>query len=281
MNIVMADGGLGNQLFHLAFALYLSETSTEAVAINTEMDAVRHRHGTVGLTEIADALRLPRHKGRRPGRLIRLALLRRSLETRRLFSPLASLHSCVGWGGVHVYAGYWQDFESLGGYYQRVADACIEVLSLQPGDQTCLHIRFGDYKSPKNRRIYAKIGAAYYAASLQYLKVHTGRNAVRVLTNDTNSARDLFAAPEFANVVFRYEPSGAVTDFSALGQSAELIASNSTFSWWAALISARLGNLSHLVAPAQWFNPGYQHRQSPSYATVQDLSACAFDQVYF
>ena len=280
VNIVLADGGLGNQLFHLAFALYLTETSGEEVMINAEMDSLRHRHGTAGLSDIATALNLRFHAGHCSKRLIQLALLRRSLGTRKLFSLLAGLHSFVGFGGARVYAGYWQNVEVLEPYYVRVADACRDVLSLRPSGEACLHIRIGDYNNSKNRRIYAQIGSKYYVA-LRYIQDQTEHRVIRVLTNDPENARKIFSARGFAGFDFHFKVGSALNDFSAIGASTALVASNSTFCWWGALIAARLGGLTHLAAPKHWLNPGYRHRQSPSYTALPKLSGRLFDQISF
>ena len=281
MNIVLADGGLGNQLFQLAFALFLRETSGENVVVDTKTNAIRHRHGTAGLANIADALNLQQNMGPRPEYLVRLALLQRSLSTRKLLTRLAGLGSPKFSSNTRVHAGYWQNEELLGPYYTRVADACCEVLSLHPGPDTCLHIRFGDYTSTKNRKIYNQIGSKYYSTALRHLEEKTGCRRVRVLTNDFGSARKMFDANEFMGVEFVYEPGDMLTDFAAISQSASLITSNSTFCWWGSLISARLTGLTHLVAPAKWFNPNYQHRQAPSYAALPNLSKHEYNAFFF
>lgn len=236
------------------------------------MDPVQHCFGAPGIAKIANALGLPRYSGRPPEQLIRLALLRRSLSTRRFFRVMTGVQSSVGTADLRVHAGYWQNLAPLEPYLRRVADACVEVFSLRPSGETCLHVRLGDYDTPKNRTIYSQIGPAYYVSALRYLQEKYSRKYVRVLTNDPKSALRMFADPAFSEYEFRLEPGSSLTDFAAIAQSSALVASNSTFCWWGALTSARMGSLNHLVSPVHWFNPGYRHREAPSYSTLPDLA---------
>ena len=279
LNLVVVDGGFGNQLFQIAFALYLTENFKNSVAIDLEIDPIRHRHGVVGVTEIACALNLGICKEFRSKEHKRFALLRRSMSTRKLFQPLNKINCGVTWGGDRIYAGYWQNFEQLEPFYIRVADACREVLNLKPSGESCVHVRFGDYTSPKNRVIYSEVASSYYASGLECLKNETESSCVRVLSDDTDSARLMFSSREFGGRSFRYDRGDMISDFSALSQSREIIASNSTFCWWGALVSARLASLENLGSPKNWFNPGFRHRQAPSYMRLSDLGNRKFTNV--
>lgn len=268
----MADGGLGNQLFQLSFALYLADSTDEPIAVSVELEGGRHRHGVDGLAEIVDALGLQIHSGPRSRFLSQLALTRRTIGTWKSFPESDDLKSHISFGNLHIYCGYWQNQFGLIKYYSRVADACRDLFSLQPSNDSCLHVRLGDYQNYRNRKIYSQIDQDYYASALGYLRRHAAIDSIKVLTNDIAGAREMFAAPEFAHVEFRFEPGSPLDDFTAISESSALVASNSTFCWWGAFISARMKGLEHLVAPANWFNRGYMHRQSPSYAKLQDFT---------
>lgn len=268
MKIVLADGGVGNQLFQLSFALYLSESTNSNVTV--DIDGGLHNHGVAGLADLIAALGLEIYTGPRPKLKTQLALAQRTISTWKFGSPFLGMQSHIRLGSSQIYCGYWQNVSALNTHYGRVADVCCELFDLQPRNSTCMHVRLGDYQNSKNRRIYSQIDSEYYYKSLRYLRQNTHVETINVLTNDEAGARKMLSAPEFAPFEFKIGAGTALADFTAICESSSIIATNSTFCWWAAFISARMKGLKHLVAPEDWFNPGYRHRQAPSYSMLQN-----------
>lgn len=270
VKIVLADGGMGNQLFQVSYALYLSDLTGETVAV--DFGGGRHCHEASGLAEFVDVLGLQVYSGEGAKILSRLALTQRTLGTWKLLSRPFREGVHVKMADLELHCGYWQDCAELKRYYIRVAEAFRTFLRINPSDEICLHVRLGDYRSYRNQKIYSQIGRDYYYSALRYLGRHRSVESIKVLTNDIAGARDLFATPKFPQIRFIFEPATPMDDFVALCGASSIVASNSTFCWWGALISARRNGLKQLVAPVNWFNPGYRHRQAPSYSALQELA---------
>lgn len=275
MNIVLLDGGFGNQLFQVSYALYLSDVSKIPTAVNYSAQQKLQVHGIDGLEDIIRKLGLTVHSenGAKMRRLARLAVLRRSLATRKLFAPLNVLNGGASWGATQVYSGYWQEFTALRPYYSQVANACRDVFEITPGDRATIHARFGDYTKGKNAEIYAQTGEDYYLKALKSQAEQSDRAAYEVITNDPDAAKSLFLSQRFSDFSFTFKRGTLISDFADLAQSSALIGSNSTFCWWAALCAAHGGNLKNLTVPIDWFQPAYMHRTSPPYEYVQTANA--------
>lgn len=274
MNIVLLDGGLGNQLFQISFALFLSEMCECPTQVNFKTFQKRLQHGADGLEDVVRYFKLPIHTGESTlfRSLSQLALTRRSLGTRKVFSPIRTLNGSVGFQDIRVFSGYWQNFIELHPYYLKVAQACRDVFSLKPVDQSIIHARFGDYKKGKNQEIYFQLDKYYYFDALSKLKDDVGLLDFKVITDDVERAQKMFLSTMFNQFKFRFERGNMVSDFADLAQSSTLVATNSTFCWWGALASAENNGLKRLIAPKDWFQAPYRHRTSPSYEFIRRTS---------
>ena len=127
--------------------------------------------------------------------------------------------------------GYFQSdvhvsIESL----NQVADTLISIMSLKKdidNNQMVCHIRGGDF-SPKNRINRKSILALVNLCKKESLKLV-------VVTNDQNFCRELLENHSYE----LYSGKSTMDDFIKLSSSCNLYLSNSTFAFWAALISVR------------------------------------------
>jgi len=109
-----------------------------------------------------------------------------------------------------------------------------------------IHVRGGDYLNKTN--IYHKLGARYYLESLKYLRGKIGDIKVLVFSDDAEYARNYFdpdAGFEFLNQDGLRASEAMILMSLAKG----IIIANSTFSYWAAILSVT----ELIVAPKHWY----------------------------
>ena len=111
------------------------------------------------------------------------------------------------------------------------------------------HLRLGDFES--SWRHFGILAADYYIREFGVLK-ELGVEEIWVFTNDIPKAKKLFANYSLISLRF-IEPPSDVPDAESLylmSKSDYIITGNSTFSWWAAIISKQG---TRVVAPLPFF----------------------------
>jgi hypothetical protein len=112
---------------------------------------------------------------------------------------------------------------------------------------TAVHIRRGDYVShPRTRRRLGLCTADYFAEAVHGMEAAL---PVRLVSDDPDWCEQVLVPllPADTRVV---RGGSAMSDFALLRQARQIVVSNSTFSWWAAV----LGQAKTVVAPTPWFN---------------------------
>lgn len=104
-----------------------------------------------------------------------------------------------------------------------------------------LHIRRGDFV--KNKQTVGLLAIEYFLRQLE------PREAVTVLTDAESSDSEI--STKFPNaLIYGVDTIDTWTSFSMLSRANYLITSNSTFSWWAGILSFERGGV--VIAPRPW-----------------------------
>jgi hypothetical protein len=136
-------------------------------------------------------------------------------------------------------------------------DTIQEILDLKP---IVLHVRRGDYI--KHAETYGLLSDAYFATALELVweQIPDSRNAeVWVFTDSVENVKT--AMPILASNTTRLVEAPVGTSDSdiliAMSFADKLVISNSTFSWWAAMLNSPK---KIIVAPSKW----YKNMEDPS-----------------
>lgn len=116
-----------------------------------------------------------------------------------------------------------------------------------------VHIRRGDYvQSAINRQIYKVMPLSYYQRCLHDLQEKYGVLSVYVFSNDINWVRENM---DFGNNHVKYvtgnDEDHGFEDMILMWECEHHIIANSTFSWWGAYLSPKIGQT---FCPKDWFN---------------------------
>lgn len=286
------QGGLGNQLFQLAFAMYCGDFADTFLEIDLR-DSSNMKKFNQGLFKFDLPIKpkidyvKPNYFFRRlRNYLTRLSttpntkywqtvnsvignMLIFSTKNLRKMDSKVIVAKGVGFdGGLNsnllkrnnYIIGYFQSFKWLEQNEIRVA---LRKLSLIEESETLsrfrsrskvekptvIHLRFGDYLNDKTFRMHNE----YYNLALRHLHMVSKIEHLWVFSDDENRAREILEIPD--GVIDRWivgqsiEPAEA---FEIMRLGYNYIISNSTYSYWAAVLSHQIETT--VIAPAQWFN---------------------------
>jgi hypothetical protein len=153
-----------------------------------------------------------------------------------------------------IFSGYFQDLSSLAKIDEVLDEICSELASSHPDAQTnpyqAIHVRRGDYAQLKSS--YGVLTPEYFKQNLD-LSLH-----LYILSDDKSlSESELFIESTIPH--FYPNLDSLWKEFAILAKAKHLVMSNSTFSWWAGRICAKMGGLA--IAPNPWFvDPNIQER---------------------
>lgn len=269
-------GGLGNQLFTLAGGLWLSREIGSEVILDLSRARIESQGSVLQFDNVSSSRGAARsllvRKARLGSRIDKLPVFREAAQLweksgrrRRGYLDLDSIRPFAGGGfrGVKGAYGYAQTrlfLEALsetGGFqelevkrksrwweenFDRVTHPTAVVV----------HVRRGDFTSRLNRLL----SVDYYKAALRTMesRLERGIGEVVVFSDDMTAARDVLWDLRSSWKMHFIEPhpggsSSVAEQLVLMSRARQFIASNSTFSWWAAA-NLRTGKL--VCVPDQW-----------------------------
>jgi hypothetical protein len=285
---VPLTGGLGNQLFQLSAALSLNPSqvilstrygrprrdSNDLVEISNwnlsnNVKIEDHDDGnlivrkTVGYL-LRSGINPRRYEQNVVWRLIvkLLGTLVISLDRKRLVTIFSS--GDVGYSEISrmkqkrsiFLIGYFQSYRYLTSKTPDLLSSDFESLDRETqllfeeskmDNPICVHVRLGDYL---NAEEFGTPSANYYLEAIRELSV--GKDALWVFSDDIELAKEKLKELTFEKIRWfdRISESDSKT-IQVMSFCSRFVLSNSTFGWWAAMISA--GQNKKVICPKPWF----------------------------
>jgi hypothetical protein len=267
-------GGLGNQLFGYAFAAY--QRNLMSAPVDCEVMVMRpsrgnKTHGQSLLDEFSLDIPLNFHRESKLDHLVLgiLRFLRLRLGYRTVFSNMTlalsaeeafQIQNDVSIGTRVFVSNYFRTPEYLL-QLQNIGHMKFLIPAKQSINYTKLitnenlsddvfvvHMRRGDYLRPS---INEALPLGYYVNALQALGA-TSSSKIFVVSDSSELAKREFETSDFRDLVFvggSDLPLSPAESLSFASQAQNLVMSNSTFSWWAAMT----GNLEKsVIYPEGW-----------------------------
>lgn len=272
---VQLVGGLGNQLFGYFAGRYLAEFHGARLRLDMA-------HFDLGITSHTSDIRSLRLEGefvslplsnilKRVRDFLLVGLANRIPPTRTWAKKTMNVHVARG-------VGVDPDLEkvpvgmTIRGYFQtyKYVSSCLSSLNsdeltlLQPSlwftrqvqaalanPPIMVHVRRGDYAKPENAK-FGMLSAEYYSQALAKLRSELGdATPVWVFSDELEKVKLELGQVLKGDVSYINPPEGTVAAESLMlmTKGAGNIISNSTFSWWSAILNSQ----STVVAPTKWF----------------------------
>lgn len=281
---VVLRGGLGNQLFQYGAALALSRRNNASLLIDTSL--LPQVASTIrGVTRWPSQIDEFHHEGKFVDSKGPLRL------TKRFLSPISQLERKIGDLAPTLLSKFgrfsneeraqFRHFNSLTGnhvvlnsycnsprYFLEYAEVVRDTVRLlrnpskdylelssvvQDTKPLAVHIRLGDYKNLS--KIYGQLDPKYFSRSIDLQMRLTGDREIWLFSDEPALALNLMGASKHKVVVppNARKLSGLETVLT-MASCSGLVASNSTFSWWAAYLNSQKNACS--IFPRPFFAPG-------------------------
>ena len=243
-HVVTLMGRLGNQLFQFGFATWLTANTahrcrydlsqTRSVGLCGPSPLRRHFHrGRVRSSGHWPAVNGRADTGAR--------IMRSALGPRRIVVDMRAQVERVDASRPAWWVGYWQNREYAGQVREALRE-WFHVEETNTGEEVIrIHVRRGDYVSSRQA-----LDPSWYARAAAAARSEFPSLAVQIYSDDVPWCRENLGS--LADLFI--EGGTPEEDLSALSQAAVLVASPSTFSWWAGY----LGGMP-VVSPATTKSP--------------------------
>lgn len=261
---VIIRGGLGNQMFQVAFATALAcRFGVTPKYVDLSSRARVARSWALSCFGIE-----PDHIGSlTQARLAATAVLSRRLRLRnfdKLTGTMIELEEFAAAPATdkapRLISGYWQGPAYFAGHEAAVRAALRfpqvpqewGVLPEANGrKRVAIHVRRGDYVSdPVARAVHLVCDAAWYRNAWNQLRTCVSDCQAIVFSDDAGWASQNLMLEGDVHYVCTERGRPAWADMAQMSQCQHFIISNSSFSWWAAYLGQSKD--SRVVAPARW-----------------------------
>ena len=265
MMYVFLNGGLGNQLFITCFA-----------------------HG-LATKRGADLTVITKEYRKKTGRSSYLDTLLEHFYDHQLVTLPKDLHGYISIfddtpipsHSDLILRGYFQNWSLIQPYVQQFK-AMMALHTRYPVHNfsekslhttIALHFRRGDYLVPPFDKIYELLPESYYHNALTHLLGQSNQwTQIMIFCEEKDWSQHI--EPIVTNLkiqfwfpIVRSGQTNALDDFCTMSHCGAIVTANSSFSYWAALLS----NASHIVRPTIWFQPEFQ-KNPPPHIVPEDAS---------
>jgi hypothetical protein len=262
--VIPLMGGLGNQLFQIAAGFELRQRLDIEVAFS---DALLKAFLSRGVTRrnFDSELFLKPHETNSSLFLDRGKLAWTIKSSSKVLQKEELLNSESGYvitNRTKYLMGYFQNYKLVNQVesqllerFRPFAPSSISTIGVDLHDSIGVHVRYGDYlHNPVTRAFHGLSTPSYYLSTIEYLVEAFNIHKVMIFSDDSRRAQNELGESLSGTVDFAVSPStnSNIEDLFALSSCAAVIASNSTFSWWAAWIASVTRGVP-VVLPQPWF----------------------------
>lgn len=272
MIIVKIWGGIGNQLFQYVFGQYLHYRYQQEVCYDDNafysVEKTRNRELNALDAEIQydNSCSFNRYRGvknRFLRYLFQMVPSHHYIEE-NLYgdgTEIEMILSRIKYDELYFFSGYWQDIKYYKWLKENISEFCLKVkdfpnelkflrkLIVKTENSVSLHIRRGDYFSPKNISIYGVCGVDYYEEALHMMKYKYPYAKVFVFTDDIDWVKENVSIDDELIIIPNY-PVCQLAYIEMMSLCQHHIISNSSFSWWGAVLNP--DENSYVLCPNRW-----------------------------
>jgi hypothetical protein len=270
---VFLRGGLGNQLFQYSTGLYLAENFEKELVLRTDLLPIS-KDEVGGISRWPEQISGFRHSGTLKNKTNQpensTNLFAKSMQAMRMLGDLSpSLTTRFNWLAsetkyrlpdrferitlINSYSSF-KDFalekrsklrEQLSSLVDPSAMFLSNLAELKERNPMIVHVRRGDYIRLES--IYGNLNSQYYSDAVEILREQGSTQRTWIFTDSPDELpKHLVQCLEAERVIGPKEIPSPLETLVLMSKGSAIVGSNSTFSWWAGLISQD-GN--PLVAP--------------------------------
>ncbi len=272
--IIEVKGGLGNQMFQIALAKAFQKREIPVeVDYSYYTSGQQERHREIGIFQnvdlpeaeecVSDQMRGYGYHDAIPTKILRKLSGRKGHvyqeDVRKGYQPEVfeqkNAYISGYWQCEKYFAEYRKDILDMFRFPKEKANAdCKKIGEQMQEDQNAvaIHVRRGDYLSPKYENIYRDVCTlAYYRNAIKAMKRENNDCRFYVFSDDISWCRDTFEDDSFFYVDCNHGNESAF-DMWLMSLCRSNIVANSSFSWWGAWLNQNPDKI--VMAPQRWFH---------------------------
>lgn len=271
MIIIRISGGIGNQLFQYVFGKYLSEKFNQKVEYDIESYKYIDKARDLELLLLDNSLSISHNNhelSKRKGLVRALYILTLKLKNKSHYIKDSNIYAYINDKNItfkqdsdYYFDGYWQ-VPSIAEHMDRYILSIKFPQESMPENilyyknliteckiSTSIHIRRGDYFSPKLINKYGVCDVDYYTKALDIINTLAPNSTIFIFSDDLEWVRTNLS---FHNKIIYVENYKINSYWYILIMSlcSHNIISNSSFSWWGAYLNENPNK--KVIAPKQW-----------------------------
>lgn len=268
MIVTALNGGLGNQLFQYAFALFISKKLGQDYYLdpilvkNLETSIFSISKINISQVKNCDLRRILGYQSIYPVRkfLFKDSFLLNHIKTKTIISEsrFNLINNLSNIADVY-FCGFWQDYEYVKHNEKLIRNSFTTELKNNSKNNLCknntvsIHFRGTDYLSKKNMGIYNQLDSDYYSRAINFIKSKINNPHFVIVSDDHENIP--YFLKSIKNVQY-YRSGSSIDDFLFMANCHHNIIANSTFSWWASFFNRNLNKI--VVMPKKWHNQGFK-----------------------
>jgi putative glycosyltransferase len=256
---VFLQGGLGNQLYMLAYADYLKKQGYTNVKMLT-LPLKENRGDTKDKKKRFLLTNIPKKLGIDVtsflNRYIYSLIIRlpKIPMYKNLWSKFIKLHiepqnewavfhpKIQKLGFINIHIGYYQAHQYISNGFREQLKAVFNTIQIEKTypitkQDVAVHIRRGDFLTNGNNNIFNKIELPHYLEGLQTISENVNIGKIYIFSDDFDAIAEDINIIKKQYKIELVEGQSVLEDFVMLQQFSNFVIGNSTFSWWAAILS--------------------------------------------
>ena len=266
---VYLQGGMGNNLFQIAFALYLEEVTHSDIRIVLRDEYYLTQNlwtNSYNISEKIGRIETVANGGLPFALWKKLFYLFSLFSTKMLFEYRPHNYQESKIIQATYLLGYWQnrdytdmvnermrEYMNYTGVLSERTRGLIKTAS-RDTKSVFIGIRLGDYTLDKMKRRYGSFDITYITRAIDFMNKEIGDPSFLVFSNDIKRAKELLKNID-TDFVFVDGINSHIEEFEIMRSCANGIIMNSTYHWWAANLIENPSKL--IVAPRHWFANGW------------------------
>jgi len=252
-------GGLGNQLFQYAFAVYLVQELESHVVLDTssiQRDRLRDYKLNNYTVRIPAASRIEMGIS-----TLNAILCRKGINIKNTYVGQDAFHYIDAYRArkYYFFQGYFQNLKYVkavakklktdikyNGTYSEIQKKL--GLEIDSCNSVALHVRRGDYLKVPDVSVLSE---KYYYDAIKAVKANLEKPKFYIFSDDIEWCRQNFGNRDGFHYIDNKYNNSDVVDFEMMRRCKNFIIGNSTFSWWACTLSR--GERNICIAPKDWY----------------------------
>lgn len=256
---VFLQGGLGNQLYMLAYSDYLKQqgyTNVKMLTLPLKENSgdTKDKKKRFLLTDIPKKLGINVTSFLHRYIYSLIIRLPKIPMYKNLWSKIIKLHiepqnewavfhpKIQKLGFINIHIGYFQAHQYISNSFRERLKAVFNTIQIEKTyritqQDVAVHIRRGDFLTNGNENIFNKIELSYYLEGLQKISENVNIGKIYIFSDDFDAIAEDINTIKKQYKIELVEGQSVLEDFVMLQQFSNFVIGNSTFSWWAAILS--------------------------------------------